>query len=237
VKRILPILGLFVALGLFAAPAPRLHAQQSPSAAGAAARQANAGVAKGEHMDAGSSEAQYTHTATIRAIARHLHVSTDAAADIFEDFNSGVILLFIAFVLWKALPKIFRGRSEQLAKSLAEARQATENANRVLAEVEARLMRLDAEVEAMRAQMEREAADEEKRILATMETEKQRIVTSAEQEIAAAQAGAQRDLKKFAAELAIDHAMRRIQLSAETDRALVKEFGEGMGGGRTGGEA
>ncbi len=42
------------------------------------------------------------------------------------------------------------------------------------------------------------------------------------------QAAAQRDLKKFAANLAIDNAMRRIQLSTDTDRALVREFGKSL---------
>ncbi|HTV81342.1 MAG TPA: ATP synthase F0 subunit B [Acidobacteriaceae bacterium] len=227
-KRIVSILATIFVVGLLAAPGPLLRAQQT---AAPASRQANQGPVKAEHMDADSSETQYTHAAVVQAIARHLHVSTDFAADIFEDFNSGVILLAIAWLLWKALPKLFRGRSERLAKSLEEARRATEEANRLLAQVEARLSRLDTEIESMRAVMERDSAEEEKRILAAMEAERQRIITSAEQEIAAAQAGAQRDLKKFAADLAIDNAMRRIQLSVETDRALVKEFGEGMGPG------
>jgi F-type H+-transporting ATPase subunit b len=220
--------------GLLAVTPAQLCAQASP---GANAQTAKAGVARAEHMDADSPDFQYTHSAAVQWTARHMHVSTDVAAWIFEGFNSGVIVLAIVFLLWKALPKLFRSRSEKLQKSLEEARRATDQANQLMAEVEARLARLDGEVEAMRATMERDSADEEKRILAAMEAEKQRIIASAEQEIAAVQAGAQRDLKKFAADLAIDNAMRRIQLSAETDRALVKEFGEGMGSGRSGGKA
>ncbi len=67
-----------------------------------------------------------------------------------------------------------------------------------------------------------------------MESERERIVASAEQEIAAAQAAAQRDLKKFAADLAIDHAMRKLQLSTDTDRALVREFGKNLNSGSRG---
>lgn len=218
-------------IGLLAIAAVPAKAAAQPGPA------AKSAPAKAEHMDADSPDFQYTHSAVVQSIARDMHVSTDVAAWIFEAFNSGVIVLVIAFLLWKALPRLFRTRAERLAKSLEEARRATEEANRVLAQVEARLSRLDAEIESMRATMERDSADEEKRILAAMEAEKQRIIASAEQEIAATQAGAQRDLKKFAADLAIDNAMRRIQLSAETDRALVKEFGEGLGSGRSGGEA
>lgn len=227
-KKILSIFATVLMFGLLAVTPVRLCAQ---AAAAPNPQPAQAGVGKAEHMDAESPDYQYTHSAVVQSIARHLHVSTDVAAWIFEGFNSGVIVLAIAFLLWKALPKLFRSRSEKLQKSLEEARCATDQANRLMTEVEARLSRLDTEVEAMRATMERDSVDEEKRILAAMEAERQRIIASAEQEIAAAQAGAQRDLKKFAADLAIDNAMRRIQLSAETDRALVKEFGEGMGSG------
>ncbi len=226
-KRILSVLATILVAGLLALTPAQLCAQ---AAAAPNPQPAHAGIAKAEHMDADSPDFQYTHSAAVQTVARWLHVSTDEAAWIFEAFNSGVIVLTIIFLLWKALPKLFRTRADRLAKALEEARKATEEANRLVADVEARLSRLDTEIEQMRAAMERDSADEEKRILAAMDAEKQRIIASAEQEIAAAQAGAQRDLKKFAADLAIDNAMRRIQLSAETDRALVKEFGEGIGG-------
>ena len=102
--------------------------------------------------------------------------------------------------------------------------------------MEARLLRLDSEIETFRHQVEQEAVEDEKRIHATLESERERIVASAEQEIAAAQSAAQRELKKFAADLAIDNAMRRIQLSSDTDRALVREFGKSLNK-NSGGEA
>lgn len=219
-----------VVLGLFAAPALNLCAQSTPSAA----QRANIAASRAEHMDAGETNNeldQYTHSPVVQSIARHLHISTDVASEIFEDINSGIVLLAIVWFLWKALPRMFRTRSEKIANALAEAQRATEAANKLLAEVEARLMRLDSEIEALRVHADQDAAEEEKRIRAALESERQRIVTSAEQEIAAAQAGAQRELKKVAADLAIDHAMRRIQLTADTDRALVKEFGQNIGKG------
>ncbi len=172
----------------------------------------------------------------MRAIAHYGHVSTETAAQIFEDLNSAVLLIAIAWALFKFVPKMFRNRSEKLQKELVEARLATDDANRRLAEVEARMLRLDSEVDSIRQQMERESVEDEKRIHAAMEAERERIVASAEQEITATQAAAQRDLKKFAADLAIDNAMRRVQLSSDTDRALVREFGKSLGKD-SGGEA
>jgi len=238
IARTAAVFFLFSALAVM--PAPRLEAQQGPAQAQphpTMAQQAHRSVGKDEHMDAPEGENQidqYRHSATVRAIARYGHVSTETAAEIFEDVNSGVLLGAILLVLWKLVPKLFRSRSEKLQKDLVAARLATEDASRRLAEVEARLHRLDGEIDAIRQQVEQEAVQDERRIHAAMEQERERIVASAEQEIAAAQAAAQRDLKKFAADLAIDHAMRKVQLSTDTDRALVREFGKNLNGGSRG---
>jgi F-type H+-transporting ATPase subunit b len=217
---------------LLASPAALALAQQAPVGSPQAV------APKTEHMDepeTNSDIEQYRHSSVVQAIARATGLKTETAAQIFEDFNSGVLLFAIGFALWKFLPKTFRKRSEDLQKDLAAAKIATEDANRRLAEVEARLLRLDSEIETFRHQVEQEAVEDEKRMHASLEAERARIVASAEQEIAAAQTAAQRELKKFAADLAIDNAMRRIQLSTDTDRALVREFGKSLK--NSGGEA
>jgi F-type H+-transporting ATPase subunit b len=232
------LLSLMAAMGI-AVTGPRAHAQSGVQAPNSTAQQAHASVAGAEHMDAPESEGQqeqYVHSPTVQAIARFAHVKTDTAAQIFEDLNSGVLLIAIFAFLWKVMPKLFRTRSESLQKELVGARKATEDANRRLAEVEARLMRLDTEIDAIRRQVEQEMAEDEKHIHAALEAERERIIASAEQEITAVQAAAQRDLKKFAADLAIDHAMRKLQLSSDADRALVRDFGKGLKN-RSGGEA
>jgi F-type H+-transporting ATPase subunit b len=220
-----------------AVTAPRLHAQALAQASPNPSRAAARSVGKDEHMDAPEGENQidqYRHSGAVQGIARTLHISTETAAEIFEDINSGLVLGTILFLLFKIVPKMFRNRSAKLQQDLVGARIATEEANRRLAEVEARLQRLDSEIDAIRRQVEQEAVEDEKRVRAAMESERERIVASAEQEIAAVQAAAQRDLKKFAADLAIDHAMRKVQLSADTDRALVREFGRNLNGGSRG---
>jgi len=225
------LLSVFALLALLLMPAARAHAQADSSASKAPA-------AGAEHMDepeTTSETEQYRHSAVVSAIARFLHIKTETAAQIFEDVNSGVVLIAIAYFLWKFLPKILRNRSEVLQKELVSARLATEDANRRLAEVEARLLRLDSEIGSIRQQVEKDSIEDEKRMHAALEAERERIVASAEQEIGATQAAAQRDLKKFAADLAIDHAMQKIQLSNDTDRALVREFGKSLK--NSGGEA
>jgi F-type H+-transporting ATPase subunit b len=185
----------------------------------------------------GSSEAaieKYRHSSTVQAIARMAHVNVETAAEIFEDFNSAVLIIAILAFLLKVLPKTFRKRAETLQKQLFDARLATAQANERLAIVEERLSKLDNEIEAVRQQAERDSIEDEKRIRQALETERQRIIASAEQEIEAAGANARRDLKHFAAELAIDRATQSIQLTADADRILVHSFGEGLAGDRKG---
>jgi F-type H+-transporting ATPase subunit b len=222
------ILRVLLLCALLASPAVYTRGEQAPDNSPRAAASKGAGS---EHMDepeTNSDIEQYRHSSVVQAIAHMTGLKTETAAQIFEDFNSGVLLFAIGFMLWKFLPKIFRKRSADLEKDLAAARLATEDANRRLAEVEARLLRLDSEIEKFRLQVEQEAVEDEKRIHTSLEAERQRIVASAEQEIAAAQSSAQRELKKFAADLAIDNAMRGIQLSSDTDRALIREFGKSL---------
>jgi F-type H+-transporting ATPase subunit b len=220
---------LFLLAGLCIAPVPRLHAldkDNSPTT-----QRGKSWGPGTEHMDEPESNSeieQYRHSPVVIAIAHFLHVKAETAAQIFEDLNSGVLLFAIVFALWKFLPRVFRSRTTALQKELVAARLATEEANRRLAEVEARLLRLDSEIDGIRKQVEQESTQDEKRMHAALEAERERIIASAEQEIGAVQAAAQRDLKKFAADLAIDHAMRKIQLSNDTDRALVREFGKSL---------
>lgn len=211
-------------------PTVRLHAQTS----GLSSEIQQPATPNADKMDAPDTNAEteeYRHSSAVQSLAHRFGIKTETMAQIFEDINSGVLLLAIFFVIFKVLPKIFRRRSETLAKELTMAQAATEDANRRLADVEARLSRLDGEIEAIRQQAEKDSVRDEQRIRDTINSERERIIASAEQEIAAAQSAAQRELKKFAADLAVDHALRKIQLSTDADRALVKEFGKTLSGG------
>jgi F-type H+-transporting ATPase subunit b len=204
---------------LVIAPAMRAFAQEPA--------QAQPATTKYEKMDApetNSEEEGYRHSAAVQMIAKWLHTDTETATQIFEDFNSAVLILAIAGFLIKVLPKAFRKRSETISKELADARTATEEASRRLSEVEARLAKLDSEIDAIRRQTEREIEEDERRIKAQIEEERKRIIESAEQEIQAFSAAAQRELKKFAADLAVERALQRIHLGADADRILVQNF-------------
>jgi F-type H+-transporting ATPase subunit b len=61
---------------------------------------------------------------------------------------------------------------------------------------------------------------------AAIEDEKKRILSSAELEIQSATINARRELQKYAAELAVDQAARKLVVTPEADRYLVEGFAE-----------
>jgi F-type H+-transporting ATPase subunit b len=84
--------------------------------------------------------------------------------------------------------------------------------------------------------VEQQIAQDEQQAKAALAEESARIVASAEQEIGVAAAQAKRSLRHFAADLAIDQAVKKLVLTPEADRALIAEFvsesgGDGMNGG------
>jgi F-type H+-transporting ATPase subunit b len=188
-------------------------------------------LAKAEQED---EEYVFKHSSSVRAIGKLFHLSPEAASSVFWGLNFLILAGFVGYFLVKLLPKTFRERRQAIEKQLIEARIATEQANERLRAVEERLGRLDAEIAAVREHVEAESAGDEARIKSTIEEERKRIIASAEQEIAAAAAAAQRRLKRFAAELAIERATARLDISEDADRALVREFALGLGGGPDG---
>jgi F-type H+-transporting ATPase subunit b len=139
------------------------------------------------------------------------------------------LFAFVGYFLVTGLPKAFRSRRLQLDRQIVEARIATEKAEERLRAVEERLSHLDSEIAAVREQAEHDSANDEMRIKQAMAAEKQKIVTSAEQEIAAAGAAAERRLRRFAAELAVDRASSRLHLTEGDDRTLIQEFAASLG--------
>jgi len=207
------------------ASAPQTHGEKV--AAGQAAPSETSGLPAqpGHEKDEEAEEHNlFRHTALVQKMANLFHLDVETTARLFEIINSVIILLAIFIPIARILPKVIRKRSITMSHNLAEARKTTEDANARLTEVEAQLSRLDEEIAKIRAQVEDESKQDEARIKATIEEEHARIVAAAEQEISSAAAQAQRGLRHFAADLAIERAVKELVLTPETDRALIEEF-------------
>jgi F-type H+-transporting ATPase subunit b len=166
----------------------------------------------------------------VQKLGKMMGMSTETAATSFEVANFAVLALLLGFALLKTMPKLLRDRSAAIQKHLVDARVATEEANARLSSVEDRLAKLDGQIAEMRAQAEKDAATEEQRMRAAVENEKTRILAAADQEIASASMMAQRTLQRYAAELAIEQAARKLVVTAETDRLLVQNFARRLTG-------
>jgi F-type H+-transporting ATPase subunit b len=166
---------------------------------------------------------------SVEWIAHHTGLSVEGAYWLSVILNFAVIFGAIFWAARKFLPGWFRDRTASIQKAMEEARRASEDANRRLAEIELRLSKLGDEINAMKAVGEKDIVEEEARIQATAEADGRKIVESAEQEIEAAAKAARRDLTAYAADLAVALAKRQIHVDGSTDERLVRSFAEGLG--------
>lgn len=171
-----------------------------------------------------SETAEFKQSASVKALARWTGLSLDWAYRLSIFLNFAILAVLIVLFSRSKLPAMFRTRTDVIQRGIREAQKASEDANRRLADIETRLSKLDTEVAQMRAGAESESAAEEERIKQAAELEKKKIVASAEAEISAAAKLARRELKSYAADLAISLAEKRINVDAEADRALVGNF-------------
>jgi F-type H+-transporting ATPase subunit b len=212
------------------------QSEKKPDAEKRGEHQATAGEAKeGEGEDA---EAALKESAMVTKFGSWLGIKDPKIAYwVFTMLNFAILAIAIIVPAKKLLPGMFRSRNASIQKSIEDARKASTEANVRLTSIQERLERLDAEIATIRSTAEEQGRAEEQRLLAATEEEKKKILQSAEQEIAAASASAQRDLKNFAAELAVSLAEKKISVSESADRNLVREFTQSLGNGTRGGKA
>jgi F-type H+-transporting ATPase subunit b len=170
--------------------------------------------------------AQFKHSGSVQLISKLTGLDLEKAYWVSMAINFAIVAGVIFWLSKKNLPAAFRNRTALIQKAMEEARKASEDANRRLAAVEARLSKLASEVGEMRAAADKEAAAEEQRIKAAAEEDAKKIVESAEQEIAAAARTARRELTAYAADLAVTLAAKQIHVDAATDQTLVHNFAQ-----------
>jgi F-type H+-transporting ATPase subunit b len=207
--------------------APVAHAQTAASSSEHSEVSAgtNGEPVKESREEKGEDEqAQFKHSKSVMWVAKVTGLSLERAYWLCVLINFAIIAGTIFYFSKKNLPALFSNRTATIQKALQEARQASEEANRRLGEIENRLSRLGAEIAGMKETAEKEAVAEEARIKAAAEEDARKIVESAEQEIAAAAKLARRELTTYAANLAVSLAARQIKVDTATDQALVRGF-------------
>lgn len=248
-KRFLRILALFsllaLALGLCFAqeheaqpsqqPQASQPAQQSPENPGAAevgkdlSTAATAGVEDGKKEEEEEENIGLKQSPMVKNFGAKLGLGPAASYWVFWSLNFAIVLALVIWVVKSKLVVAFRERTVLIRKSMDEASKASEAAMERLKAIETRLSRLDNEVAQLRSQAEAEFAGEEARIRQAANDDAKRVVEFAETEIAAAAKTARRDLKAFAAELAVALAEKNIKIDPQTDQHLVSTFVNDLG--------
>ena len=218
----------FLLLGTLAAQKSGSSSAPSSAAPASAANDPNAGDANAGISEILTSTSEKAAHAAEK-IGHSVGIGPKASYSISIAFNFIALFGFFYVLMKSRLPQAFRERTATIQRGIKEAQAASEEATRRLTDIEARLSKLDSEVAQIRSMAENEAAAEEARIRQAAEEDKQKIVQGAEAEIDAISRNARRELKGFAASLAVDLAAQKLRIDDSTDHALIREFAEQLG--------
>lgn len=245
--RMLVLIASLASLATVALPTCA-QAQDQPSTAASSSQQEQAKperrsmggeLAKEEREATGAEEEENVnlkHASLIKKFAKLTGLSDHQAHMVALSVNFAIIIVVVVWFGRKLVPGMLRSRNESIQRALDEARAASQEANRRLGEIENRLRQLDVEIGQMQASAEKEAEAEEARIKNATEEDIRKVVEAAEQEIAAAAKQAHRELTSYTADLAIALARKQINVDANTDQVLVRDFAAKLsqGGGKGG---
>jgi F-type H+-transporting ATPase subunit b len=132
----------------------------------------------------------------------------------------------LGYLIGKNAGPFFAARSQQIRKDMVEAGDQRKEADARVAGVERRLADLGSEIAGLRAEAEREAQAETSRMAQRTTLEMAKVQAQAEQEIASAAKAARGELKRYAAQLAVGLAERKIRdrMTPAAQDALVEGF-------------
>jgi len=211
-----------------AAQSAEQKTQQQPTnpdtAAGRELSTASEKALHAEEREAHEEGAEFKYSSMVQRLGRMIGLDGHGMYWLSLVVNFLILGLFFWMLLKARLPQMFRERTNTIQKALKEAHAASAEASRRLSDIEARLAKLDSEVNELKAEAEREAAAEEELIKVAAEDDKRKVVDAAEAEIAAMARNARHELKSFAASLAVDLAAKKIKVDDNTDQALMREF-------------
>lgn len=152
--------------------------------------------------------------------------AADHATELFKWINFAIVAIVVLWVFGRVLPPKFRANAETISSAITKATGIKAEADRQLADGEARLARLEQEVAELRVVAEKEAAADAGRIRQMAKADAEKISDAAKAEIEEAERAARIELKALAAKLAVDGAESLLakQLTPQAQEALVNGF-------------
>ena len=166
--------------------------------------------------------------------AGHEATSHEAASEgpspIWAWANFAILAGALGYLIVKKGGPWFQSRSLAIRKGIAEAEEIRRNAEARAAEVDRRLAGLQTEIDSLRTNAHREQSAEAERIRQQAAADLARIQGHAAREIESAGKTARLELKRYAAQLAVDLAEQKIrrQMTPEVQAALIERFGRDL---------
>lgn len=147
--------------------------------------------------------------------------------------NFAILVGVLGYLMRKPAANFFQSRAQQIERGIAEGEKAKREGEERVADMERRIQGLATDIERMRTSMRHEMASEGERI--RLETERQihRIEEQAKQEIESMIKAARRELKLYAAGLAVNAAEEQLKgrITKDVEDNLVRSFIDELGSG------
>jgi F0F1-type ATP synthase membrane subunit b/b' len=153
--------------------------------------------------------------------------------ELWKFLNLGIFTVLAIIVLrYVGVPEKLRARKLAIGKALVKAQQERDAALKQLAEVEERLLGLDAEVAAIRERARIEAEAESDRLRRATDAELAKLRESAQREVTAASKNAAAELRRFASSESVRQAEQIIlsEINESDDERLLKVRTASLGG-------
>jgi F0F1-type ATP synthase membrane subunit b/b' len=146
--------------------------------------------------------------------------------ELWKFVNLAAFIIGALILHWRFGSKIseaLKARGEGIKRELQRAREEKEQALAKLAEVEAKIQRMDIEASSIREQAKLEAEAERERIKLATESEMTKLKQQAQREIESAAKAAVQELREFAAQqsVALAEVSIRRDLRTEDDKRII----------------
>jgi F-type H+-transporting ATPase subunit b len=167
----------------------------------------------------------------LAAVGASAQEKSEEASELWKWSNFAILAVGLGYLVAKNLPPFFRARTTEIQKGISESQKIKRDAEARASEMEARLASLGAEIEKFRSGAHAEMEQEGARIREETARHIQKLQQQVEQEIETAGKLARRELKAYAAKLALDLAEQRIRtrLDAAAENGLVEDFVKDLG--------
>jgi F-type H+-transporting ATPase subunit b len=140
--------------------------------------------------------------------------------------NFVILAVGVGYGMGKALPPLFKSRKTEIQQGISEAQQIKRDAEKRSAEMDARLSSLGTDIEKFRKESAVEMQQEGDRISKETAAQMKKVEEQAAVEIETVGKTARRQLKEYAAELALGLAEERLRakLDSASESVLVDNF-------------